>query len=203
MRETVSKRELNRQKRCAAIVQIATRSFFENGYAATSMSAIADELGGSKATLWSHFSSKEALFSAVVDAMVQQFSGDIEEVLIGQTFSPPSLRRLCLRFLDRLMSDHAVRVFRLIISEGERFPEMSEVYWTRGPSKMVEHVTNFFATAFERDEAQSLAEITIAAVVGYRSQVLVSPNYRPQGDSERFVDEFIAHLKLPAERAPA
>lgn len=203
MRETVSKRELNRQKRCAAIVQIATRSFFENGYAATSMSAIADELGGSKATLWSHFSSKEALFSAVVDEMIQQFSREIEDVLSGQTFSQPSLRRLCLRFLDRLMSDHSVRVFRLIIGEGERFPEMTEVFWTLGPAKMVDHVTDFYATAFDRDDARRLAEITIVAMVGYRSQVLLSPQPRPPSDPERFADEFIAHLKLPAERAPA
>lgn len=203
MSETVSKRELNRQKRCAAIVQIATRSFFENGYAATSMSAIADELGGSKATLWSHFSSKEALFSAVVDEMVQQFSGDIEEVLIGQTFSPLSLRRLCLRFLDRLMSDHAVRVFRLVIGEGERFPEMTEAYWARGPAKMVDHIADFYATAFDRHDAQGLAQMTVVAMVGYRSQVLVGHQSHPQGDSERFVDEFIAHLKLPAKRASA
>ena len=70
MQNLVGKRELNKARKRAEIVDIATRSFFEHGYAATSMSAIAETLGGSKTTLWSHFSSKADLFTAVVDAQV-------------------------------------------------------------------------------------------------------------------------------------
>jgi AcrR family transcriptional regulator len=67
MTDMIGKRQLNKARKREAIVQVATRAFLENGYAATSMSAIADELGGSKATLWAHFSSKEELFAAVID----------------------------------------------------------------------------------------------------------------------------------------
>jgi hypothetical protein len=49
-----SRREARRLSRREAILEVAERSFLEQGYAATTMSAIAAELGGSKGTLWSY-----------------------------------------------------------------------------------------------------------------------------------------------------
>lgn len=49
-----------------AILAVARESFTRHGFETTSMSAIASEVGGSKATLYNHFSSKEALFEAVM-----------------------------------------------------------------------------------------------------------------------------------------
>ncbi|WP_428981672.1 TetR/AcrR family transcriptional regulator [Novosphingobium album (ex Liu et al. 2023)] len=167
------------------------------------MSAIADAVGGSKATMWAHFGSKEELFSAVVDSMVAQFALDIEDVLTSQSFSVPALRRFCLRFVDCLLRESAARLFRLIMGEGERFPELGEVFWTRGPAKMVGHVTDFYATRFPEDEARALAQITITTIVGYRSQALMDPCPRPPGDAERFIDNFIAFLKLDGAHGEA
>ena len=52
---------------------------------------IADELGGSKATLWAHFPSKRDLFTAVVEDQVSQFALAIDDVLTGRTFSNAAL----------------------------------------------------------------------------------------------------------------
>lgn len=48
------------------ITQVATGLFLEGGFAATSMSKVAAASGITKASLYHHFSSKEALFSACV-----------------------------------------------------------------------------------------------------------------------------------------
>ncbi len=57
------------------ILAVATRMFRENGYAATSTQAIADELGVTKAALYYHFASKEeilvALKQPVIDGLGQ------------------------------------------------------------------------------------------------------------------------------------
>ena len=45
-------------------MSVAREVFFEHGYSATSMSAIAARLGGSKGTLYNYFRSKEELFEA-------------------------------------------------------------------------------------------------------------------------------------------
>src|SRR5882672_4426523 len=57
-----SRKDLKR----AEIVAIAQDLFFSEGYAGTSMSKIAATVGGSKATLYNHFQSKEELLLAVV-----------------------------------------------------------------------------------------------------------------------------------------
>jgi TetR/AcrR family transcriptional regulator, mexJK operon transcriptional repressor len=188
MTNLMGKRELNKARKRAEIVDIATRSFFEQGYAATTMSAIAEELGGSKATLWAHFSSKEELFAAVIDLQVGSFSRDIDEVLTSQTYSVPALRRLCMRFLECLMRDNAVRLFTLILSEGERFPEIREMFYSRGPERVRKCIVKFYATQFDQAEAERLMQMTVSAISGYRSDVQLRPKRPTKAEQEDFVD---------------
>lgn len=201
MAEMIGKRELNKVRKRAEIVKVATRLFLEQGYAATTMSAIADALGGSKATLWAHFASKEDIFAAVIDMHVKTFSNDIDEVLTGQTFSSAALRRACLRFLDCLLTENSVLLYRLVVSEGDRFPEIKEMFYTRGPSKMRAVITRFFATRFDDEEAVRLTQFTVAAVTGYRTDILLRPEPTTKAQQEAFVDNMMAHFTFPPPRA--
>jgi AcrR family transcriptional regulator len=194
----IGKRAQNKLQRRSAIVEIATRAFLSQGYAATSMSAIADELGGSKATLWSHFASKEELFAAVIDQLVLRFSCEMEGTLTDKVFSLEGLRRYCRRFLVKLMGDEAIALFRLIIADGGRFPEINTVFHVRAPARIQRLVTAYFATRFPADEAPRLARLTNCAMVGYRSHALTRPEMPSEAEMEQFVDDFIAHLRLPA-----
>jgi len=197
MKEPLGKREQNKLKRRGTIVATATRSFLEHGYAATSMSAIADKLGGSKATLWAHFASKEELFTAVIDEQVELFARDLEGTLTDETFSIEGLRRFCVRFLDKLLGEDAIKLFRVIMADGGRFPEINAVFHVRGPMRVRQMLTAFFATRFEPDQASRLAQVTGAALVGFRSQVLTRPALPSPEEMEQFVDDFIAHLRVP------
>ncbi|WP_200844758.1 MULTISPECIES: TetR/AcrR family transcriptional regulator [unclassified Novosphingobium] len=204
MTEMIGKRELNKARKRAEIVRIATLLFLEHGYAATTMSAIADTLGGSKATLWAHFSSKEELFSAVIDMHIAMFSRDIEEVLTGQTFSPAALRRACIRFLDCLLNVNSALLYRLVVSEGGRFPEIKEMFYERGPVKMRAAFTGFFSTRFEADEAARLTQFIVSTVSGYRTDLLLRPTKATKAQHEAFIDNLIAHIAFPPEKeAPA
>lgn len=178
------------------IVEVATRAFLEQGYAATSMSAIADELGGSKATLWSHFASKEELFIAVVDGQVALFSAEMEGALVEAPFSHEGLRRYCLAFLRTLIKPHAVALFRVIMGDGGRFPEINSIFYVRGPARLNAYLNRFLATRFPADEAARAALLINATLIGWRSQILTRPDPVQPGELEQFVDDFIAHLRL-------
>jgi len=197
MTKSIGKRELNRARRRCCIIDVATLAFFEKGYGATSMSAIADELGGSKATLWSHFSSKEDLFVAVVDAEVASFAEDIEDVLTGRTYSREALRRFCLRFVELLLRPNSVKLFRLIIAEGPRFPEITEAFYARGPVKLRKAVAEFYATRFDACEAETLTQLTVSTLLGFRSDALLRPVPPSRKEAEDFVDQFLTHFRLP------
>src|SRR3546814_1098206 len=76
----INRREERKTQRRASILEVARRSFFEKGYAATTMSGIAATLGGSKSTLWRYFSSKEELFAAVLDDATAEFKRELGEL---------------------------------------------------------------------------------------------------------------------------
>jgi AcrR family transcriptional regulator len=190
------KRERNRLERRAAIVAVAQRLFLEQGYAATTMSAVAEAMGGSKATLWAHFASKEALFAAVADAMVSGFAERMDELLGGKRFSIPGLRDFCQRFFERLLSPESTTLFRMIIAESDRFPELGEMFFVRGPEQTASKLERYFSGAFTPSEARRLAEVTLSALVGFRVQAMMQPSNAEPGALDAFTDDLIASLRL-------
>lgn len=190
------KRERNRLERRAGIVDVAKQLFLEQGYAATTMSAVAEAIGGSKATLWAHFASKEALFAEVADAVVGGFAERMEEMLGGQRFSVEGLRDFCQRFVGQLLSRESTSLFRLIIAESGRFPELGEMFFVRGPAITVAGLAIYFEGAFAPVDAARLSRVTISALVGFRIQAMIEPNYTQPRVIAAFIDDLIESLTL-------
>ena len=81
------------------IVRIATELFEELGYERTSMSAIATQVGGSKATLYGYFPSKEDLLRAVLDRDVNEEADRLMQELQSEKDLRSGLIRLGIAFL--------------------------------------------------------------------------------------------------------
>lgn len=103
------------------IVDTAYRLFQSKGFANTSMSEITAEVGGSKATIYSYFPSKEELF---VECMTSFSDGYVDRIFSGLQDSKGELRTVLLETIQ-----HALRVLcspemlaskRLLIAEAER-----------------------------------------------------------------------------------
>ncbi|HWI87574.1 MAG TPA: TetR/AcrR family transcriptional regulator, partial [Sphingomonas sp.] len=119
-----------------AILEVAERSFRERGFADTSMSTIAAELGGSKTTLWSYFPSKDDLFGAVIDSKIESFRAELDTALIPTSDTAAALSRFGHVLLDKILSPQSIALHRLIVGEAERFPTMGEAFATRGPDRV-------------------------------------------------------------------
>src|SRR5215470_15130683 len=65
----------------------ATRLFAARGFDATSLQAIADEIGVTKQAILHHFPSKERLRDAVLGAMVAHWQETLPRLLVGATAS--------------------------------------------------------------------------------------------------------------------
>lgn len=146
------RREARKAEKRAAILEIAHQSFFENGYAATSMSEIAAKLGGSKATLWSYFPSKEDLFSAVLEDATVQFRQELCELLHLNDDVRTTLTRLCRHFVQKLTEPRSIRLHRLIHGEGERFPEVGRIFYERGPRNVKAMLSAYLDECIERGD---------------------------------------------------
>ena len=135
------------QQRKAKILSAATKLFLSEGYGETSIDAIVEQSGGSKATLYSYYPTKADLFRAVVDSIVTNQEGpelgsleNVRDTLV--TFSEHRLRVVFSRNHRALM--------RLIISERDRFPDIARMYYEQGPlySHMV--LRDYFESLIER-----------------------------------------------------
>jgi len=143
MLATETRRDKNREARRAAIVAVARTAFLEQGYAATSMSTIATQLGGSKGTLWAYFPSKEDLFAAVLDDVTASFRQNLEDALRPGRDCHTTLLDFSQRFLLKMLNPDTIRLHRLIVGEGGRFPEIGRIFYARGPQFVLERLSDY------------------------------------------------------------
>jgi AcrR family transcriptional regulator len=101
-----------------AILSQALQVFREVGFDAASMSQIAGRVGGSKATLYNYFSSKEEL---LLDAMLHsadQHAQNVMELLEAAEDLPTQLQGFVQSLLTLINSPETTEVLRVAISVG-------------------------------------------------------------------------------------
>lgn len=104
-----------------AILDVAYRLFRERGFDGTSVSEITNEVGGSKATIYSHFASKEELFVECMTAAVEDYlTGTVAQIDVSGTDPGAALREFGEKILNFGSSAEMVAVRRLIIAEAGR-----------------------------------------------------------------------------------
>lgn len=108
-----------------AILDTAYRLFRTQGFDRTSVSQITAEVGGSKATIYSHFPSKEELFVECMMAASEEFitvtaKQTIDHLDASGTDPGTVLRDYGGRFLSFVCSREIVEARRLLIAEAHR-----------------------------------------------------------------------------------
>lgn len=125
-------RDLRREDRRDAILDVAYECFVADGYGSTSMSTIAARLGGSKGTLYNYFKSKEELFDAFVRRACSRLRERLEAAPTDGDLRE-RLSHMARDFLDHLLSPEAIAIHRVVVGEGERFPELARLFYEAGP----------------------------------------------------------------------
>jgi AcrR family transcriptional regulator len=132
---TDAPRPKTRDTRRDAFVTAARQAFFSKGYGATSMSSISAEVGGSKTTLWAYFPTKQDLFAAVVDDLVERYGRALEVPLDPESDVAESLRRMGRALMQTIHSQPIIDLHRLTLGEAGRFPELARLFHERGPAR--------------------------------------------------------------------
>ena len=130
-----------------AILAAAERAFLASGFGAVTMDAIAREAGVSKATVYAHFTGKEALFGAVIAHVSERrYDGFSIETLDPRDIEA-SLTTITHRFLDLVLAPEVIALNRIIIGEVTRFPVLAQVFWEAGPERTRQQLETFFRRA--------------------------------------------------------
>jgi AcrR family transcriptional regulator len=104
-----------------AILDTAFRLFRTQGFDKTSVSEITAEVGGSKATIYSHFPSKEELFVECMMAAAENYmAGPLKHLDTSSTDPAVALFDFGRSFLSFICSPEQLEVRRLMIAEAAR-----------------------------------------------------------------------------------
>jgi len=115
-----------------AILDAAGEVFREQGFAGASMTAVAERVGGSKATLYRYFSSKEELFLAtMLDSALEHFNELFDTLSPGKDLRR-TLERFGVNYLSLTLTDESLSVRRILIAEGQRSGAGQRLF-DRGP----------------------------------------------------------------------
>jgi len=116
-------------------VRHAREHFVSEGYAATRMEPIAREAGVSTATLYTLFSGKSALFTAVIEDAAEDFSRQMAGVRATEGDARSTLTSFAEAYAG-FMSDPFVRsIFRLVMAERPRFQAVALRFFEKGRSE--------------------------------------------------------------------
>ncbi len=117
------------------ILDAATRVFIQHGYAGASLERIAEAAGAGKATLYSRYSGKEALFLDVVARKSEQ-SLRLAFETPQQSSLADRVSTVTMLLVTRLVNDDVIGLMRMVMADAPRFPSlvtlMSEAGRMRG-----------------------------------------------------------------------
>lgn len=147
-----AKLQIRREERRDAILDAARAVFLEDGYGAASMSDIAARVGGSKGTLYNYFPSKEDLFEAVVRRSCARIGAAVFDTTAAEPDLRPRLTRMAANFLSVLVTPETIAVQRLVVGEGDRFPELGRAFYASGPKVLMGRLAEVFKEWMARGE---------------------------------------------------
>jgi TetR/AcrR family transcriptional regulator of autoinduction and epiphytic fitness len=161
------------EEKRALIVQAATRLFLEAGYDRTSLARVAEGAGVSRATLFKQFPTKAALFDAIVTAS-WTVGGDDELPATGDLAG--GLTAVGYRYAALLGQPEMRDLFRIVIAEMPRFPELAQAQFSQGKLPYFESVRRYLAAEHAAGAAR-VADPELAATqfLGMISNALFWP----------------------------
>ncbi|UMM63700.1 hypothetical protein DM15PD_06750 [Aristophania vespae] len=123
----------------------AGKIFQQKGYERASMAEIAKEASVSKGTLYNHFNNKADLFTAffeemshtklkIFETLLRSEESDIEKTLINYARA----------VIELLLSSVSLNLYRIIVAEAERFPNLADTFWQYGSARTIGYLAQFF-----------------------------------------------------------
>jgi AcrR family transcriptional regulator len=153
---------VKRGRKFDQVVAGARIVFLRDGFGGASVDDIAREAAVSKATLYSYFPDKRALFMEIVlNECQRQNVVSLRDIDQSQ---PPAdvLRQVGQKILDVFLSAPGRQFFRIGLAEGERFPEFAAEFYECGPRNLRLGLTRYLAQAVTLGHLQ-IDDIGLAA----------------------------------------
>lgn len=193
MTETVKKRPPRRRRKEARpgeIIDAGLKEFSQNGLAATRLEDVAKRAGIAKGTIYRYFDSKEDLFVAAIRSRIVHSMNDVH-IAIDHFEGPTDelLRMVLGKIYSEFIGTDTSALMRILISEGNRFPNLVKLYHAEAISKGMSILTRIVERGVSRGEFRDGPAIA-------EPRILIAPAIM----AALWHSTFQVHDPLPIER---
>ncbi|WP_351078656.1 TetR/AcrR family transcriptional regulator [Shewanella sp. CAL98-MNA-CIBAN-0140] len=167
--QTVAQLNLDLGPKARTVIHAASKIFLTHGFNGATTDMIQREAGVSKSTVYAHFANKETLFLAVIQNECAMFTASIQDIEFTPGNINQSLRLLGHAYLNVILSDSALALYRIVVAEAPRFPSLGHMFYRSGPNVVKSMVATCLSYANNANEInlndineQEAAEVFIA-----------------------------------------
>ncbi len=119
-------------ERGVLILDAAQRLFYHKGFDETSLEMIINESGGSRRSIYDEFGNKQGLLMAVIQRQVK-LQTEILTSINRELEAKEALNQVCFEFVKGMLSPALMSLFRLVVQQVIKFPELGEMVYQKGP----------------------------------------------------------------------
>lgn len=148
----------------AAILDAAVTLFLDAGFDAVTLDDVVAQAGGSKATIYSYFGAKDELFQSCVERLCEQILQPVSLFDVDRLSIEQALNQIGISFVNAILSDEALALHRLVVTEGRRFPEIAKRFYGSGPAKVYGEVAKVLRQ-FEKGVPKRGSDVNELAVL--------------------------------------
>jgi AcrR family transcriptional regulator len=112
------------------IYEAARHEFAGNGYAATSMEAVARRAGVSTKTLYRLIPNKESLFEGMVTDRLDRFVYEVNLHAADHTDLEQALRAALMACADLALDEEVIALQRMLLQEAGKFSDVAGTFYT-------------------------------------------------------------------------
>ncbi len=163
------------------ILDAAQQLFFKNGFDETSLEMIINEAGGSRRSIYKEFGNKKGLLLAVIQRQVRIQAQTLNT--INRELSPKNaLNDVCFRFVQGMLSKTIRSLFRLVVQQVVKLPELGEIIYRFGPMAGVLPLVSYLNELVEQqllevDDSHFAAQMLLEMAKGpLHTRTLLMPN---------------------------
>ena len=175
------------------ILQGALPEFLQHGYSGTSMDRVAKSAGVSKQTLYSYYSDKGGLFTALIEHITSQRIQLVwSQPLTGKP--KPVLKKLADGILTGMQTQEYLNFVRLIVAESQKRPDLSQLYLSSISKPAIQSLTQYFQQCQQLNfvDPEATAKVFIGSLIYFiiSQEILHGKEIMPM-ESERYINNLI------------
>jgi AcrR family transcriptional regulator len=181
------------------LIDVATSLFADQGYGGTSIEAVLAAAGVSRGALYHHFAGKEALFTAVLEAVSDRVTAEVTEAIRDCTDPLDTLRTAALAWID-LAGDPVVQRIMLVDAPSvlgwEEWRAMDEGRTLGAMRAMLQEVSD--SGGLPQELVEPFSHMILAAIDEAAMVVARAPDSRTAvAEGRQAVEELLSRLLRP------